>query len=113
MRAQSFDCSNRSLPRRNEYLNGGVWTESITISRVLLCVPVRDASLNLAEKILSALLCQVSEVANQIGDRVFLARSAMSLENLQGLSSARDVISFVDHFGFVRAMSERNEPRRI
>ena len=56
-----------------------------------LGVPVTDAALDLIEKVGAARIRQVSEVANQVCDRMLVARAAMSLKNCHGFRGPGNV----------------------
>jgi len=47
-------------------------------------VPVADAALYLVEKVEAAHIRQVSEVANEVCDRMLVARAAMLLKSCHG-----------------------------
>ena len=54
-------------------------------------VPMLDASLYLTQEVEAALLGQVSEVANQVCDSMFVAGATLLLENGHRLSGPGDV----------------------
>jgi hypothetical protein len=60
-------------------------------------VPMLDASLYLTQEVEAALLGQVSEVANQVCDSMFVAGATPLLENGHRLSGPGDMSGFVDH----------------
>jgi len=64
---------------------------------MLLRVPVPNAPAKLTDKVKAALLGQVSEVANQVGDGMLLSRTAMTLKSPYGLCGPSDVVSSIDH----------------
>ena len=62
-----------------------------------LGVPMADPALYLVEKVEAALLSQVSEVANEVCDRMLVARAAMSLKNRHRFRGSGNVPSLIDH----------------
>jgi hypothetical protein len=62
-----------------------------------LGIPVTNAALYLVEKVEPVLLRQVSEVANEVGDRMLVACAAVSLKNCHRFRGSGNVPSLVDH----------------
>ena len=69
------------LLRRNSDLDRSIRAEIVAIRNMTLGVPMADAALYLVEKVEAALLRQVSEVANEVCDRMLVACVAMFLKN--------------------------------
>ena len=64
---------------------------------MLLRVPMPNAPLDLAEKVKAKVIGQVSEVADQVCDRMLIATSAVLLKNRDGLGGPHDMVGFVGH----------------
>jgi hypothetical protein len=56
-----------------------------------------NATPDVAEKVEAALLGQVSEIADQVCDRMLVTRAAVPLKNRDGLGGPGDVVSFMGH----------------
>ena len=63
------------------YLDRSIRAEIVAIRNMTLGVPMADAAFYLVEKVEAALISQVSEVANEVGDRMLVACAAMLLKN--------------------------------
>src|SRR5262249_29764668 len=64
----------RHLPRCDSDLHGSVRPEMIAGRSMMLGVPMANASLYLTEEVEAAFFGQVSEVANEVCDRMLVAR---------------------------------------
>src|SRR5208283_3641211 len=64
---------------------------------MLLHIPVPNAPPDLAEKVETALLGQVSEVADQVSNGVLVTSAAAPLKNSDRLGSPGDVVGFIGH----------------
>ena len=63
-----------------------------------LGMPVADAALDFVQKVETALLSQVSEVTNEVCDRMLVTRAAMRLENRNRFGGSGNVTRFIDHW---------------
>ena len=62
-----------------------------------LGIPATNAALYLIKKVEPLLLCQMPEVANEVGDRMLVTCAAVSLKNCHRFRGAGNVPSLVDH----------------
>jgi hypothetical protein len=62
-----------------------------------LGVPVANGAPYLVEKVEAALLGQMSEIANEVCDRMLVAGAAMCLKNCHGFCGPGYVTCLVDH----------------
>ncbi len=60
-------------------------------------VPMPNPSLDLTDKVEPALLSQVSEIADQVCDGMFVIGAAVLLKNRDGLCSPSNVVGFIRH----------------
>ena len=77
----------KPLPRGNGDLDRGVRSEIVAIRGMML----GDAPLCLTDEVKAAILGQVSEVANEVRDRMLVARAAMLLKSRHGFSGPGNV----------------------
>ncbi len=63
---------------------------------MVLSVPVCKRTPHLAEKVEAAILGQMSEIADEIGDGMFVTSAAVLLENCNSLCRPGDMVSFFD-----------------
>jgi hypothetical protein len=77
--------------------DGGVQSEVVTVMSVMLREPVANAPPNLGDKIEVTLLGQMSKIADQVGDGVFLHGAAALLKNRERLGGGGNVFAFIDH----------------
>ena len=64
---------------------------------MLLGVPVPNAPAYLADKVETALIREMSEIADQVGDGMIVTCPAMTLKQCHDLSGPGDVVGSVDH----------------
>jgi len=64
---------------------------------MMLRIPVPNAPPDLTEKVETALLGQVSEIADQVCDGVLVTSAAAPLKNRDRLGSPGDVVGFIGH----------------
>ena len=69
----------------------------IAVKRMALREPVPNAALNLAKKVEIALDSQMSKIANQIGDGMFVTRAAAMLKNGKRVGGRGNVFGFFEH----------------
>jgi hypothetical protein len=81
------------------------------IRNMTLGVPVADAALYLVEKVEAAHIRQVSEVANEVCDRMLVARAAMLLKSRHGFRNPGNVARLVDHgrVALIMTISKRRD----
>jgi hypothetical protein len=65
--------------------------------KVLLRVPMSNAPPDLAEKVKAKVVGQVSEIADQVGNDMLIASSAVLLKNRDGIGGPDDMVRFVSH----------------
>jgi hypothetical protein len=85
------------LPRLDGDLDCGVQPEIVVVTTMMLRIPVPNPPPDLAEKVETALLSQVSEIADQVCDGVLVTSAAAPLENRDRLGSPGDVVGFIGH----------------
>src|SRR5215472_13121193 len=85
------------LSWRDSDLHRSVRSEIVAIRRMMLGVPVPNASFCLTQKIEAALLGQVSEVANQVCDSMLVASATVVLEDRHRVGGPSYVSGFVAH----------------
>ena len=90
------------LPRRNGDLDCRIRPETVAIRGMTFGVPVADAALYLIEKVEAAHIRQVSEVANEVCDRMLVACAAILLKSCHGLRGPDNVARLVDHWDLLR-----------
>ena len=92
-----FADSKLRLFWRDGNLDRSIRSEMVAIRRMVLGVPVPDASPYLAQEVEASLLGQVSQVADQVCDGMLVASSAVLLENFDRIGGPGDVVRVVDH----------------
>jgi hypothetical protein len=93
----SLSCVRVGLFRRNDYLDCSIGSEMVVIRSMMLGIPVSNASPYFAQKVKTALLGQMSQIADQICDRMFVASAAMRLKNCDCVSGPRNMVSVIHH----------------
>jgi len=78
---------------------------------MMLRIPVPNAPPDLAEKVETALLGQVSEIADQVCNGVLVTSAAAPLKNSDRLGSPGDVVSFIGHLSPRNTQSLNDEYR--
>ena len=70
-----------------------------------------DAPLCLTDEVKAAILGQVSEVANEVRDRMLVARAAMLLKSRHGFRNPGNVARLVDHgrVALIMTISKRRD----
>jgi hypothetical protein len=69
----------------------------VAVFSMMFRVPMPNPSLDLTDKVEAALLSQVSEIADQVCDGMFVTSAAVPLKNRGGLGGPRNVVSFIGH----------------
>jgi hypothetical protein len=69
----------------------------IAVMSMMLREPVANTTPNFGDKIEVALLSQVSEIADQVGDGVLFNGAAALLKNRERLGGGGNVYGFIDH----------------
>ena len=90
---------------RNNDLDYSVRPKAVAIGSVVLGVPVPNAAPQLAQKIETAMLSQMSEIADEVGDGMFVTGAAMLLENGGRFRRPGDMVSFIDQLRHQRLLS--------
>jgi hypothetical protein len=60
-------------------------------------VPMPNPSPDLTDKVEATVLSQVSEIADQVCDGMFVTGAAVLLKNRDGLGGPRNVVGFISH----------------
>ena len=63
----------------------------------MFCVPMPNPSLDLTDKVEAAFLSQVSKIADQVCNGMFITGATVPLKNRDGLGGPRNVIGFIPH----------------
>jgi hypothetical protein len=71
------------LSRLKRDLDGGIRSETVAIRSVTLGIPVADAASDFIEKVEATHIRQVSQIANQVCDRMLVACATMLLKSHQ------------------------------
>jgi hypothetical protein len=95
-RSQGRATAIANLLRRDNDIDHGIRPQLVAIRSVLLGVPVPDAAPQLIEKIETAILGQMSKIADEVGDGMFVSGAATLLENGDRFRRPGDMVSFVD-----------------
>jgi hypothetical protein len=69
----------------------------VAVFSMMFRVPMPNPSLDLTDKVEPALLGQMSEIADQVCDGMFITGPAVPLKNRDGLGSPSNVIGFIGH----------------
>jgi hypothetical protein len=69
----------------------------VAVFRMMFRVPMSNPSLDLADKVEAALLSQMSEIADQVCNGMFISGTTVPLKNLDGLGGPRNVVGFISH----------------
>jgi hypothetical protein len=69
----------------------------VAIFSMMFRVPMPNPSLDLADKVEAALLSQMSEIADQVCNGMFISGTTVPLKNLNGLGGPRNVVGFIPH----------------
>src|SRR5450756_846181 len=69
----------------------------VAVFSMMFRVPMPNPSLDLTDKVEPALLGQMSEIADQVCDGMFITGAAVPLKNRDGLGSPSNVVSFIGH----------------
>jgi hypothetical protein len=85
------------LPRCDSDFDSGIRAEIIAVKGMMFSEPVPNTPPNFAEKIDAALFPQVSEIADQVCEGVFVNGAAALLKNRERLGGRGDVFGFIDH----------------
>ncbi len=85
------------LPRCDGDFDSGIRAEIIAVKGMMFSEPVPNTPPNFAEKIDAALFPQVSEIADQVCEGVFVNGAAALLKNRERLGGRGDVFGFIDH----------------
>jgi hypothetical protein len=83
------------LPWLDDDLDCCVGPKVIPVTRMMFRVPVPNAPRDLAEKVESTLLHQVSQIADQVCNGMLVTCAAMPLKNRDGLGGPRNVVGFI------------------
>jgi hypothetical protein len=90
--------SNRvSSRRRYDDRDVSVGPEAIAITNIMLSIPVANAAFDFADKFESTFLSQMSEIADQVGDGVFVSATTTLLKSSDSLGRPCDVLGFINH----------------
>jgi hypothetical protein len=71
-------------------------SETVAIRSMTLGVPVADAALYLIEKVGTACIRQMSDIANEVCDCMLVARAAISLKNRHRFRGSGNVPCLID-----------------
>src|ERR1035437_89062 len=85
------------LPWIDRDLHYGIWTQMVADFSMMFRVPMPNPSLDLTDKVEPALLSQVSEIADQVCDGMFVIGAAVLLKNRDGLCSQSNVVGFISN----------------
>jgi hypothetical protein len=69
----------------------------IAVFCMMFRAPMPNLSPDLTDKIEAALLSQVSKIADQVCDGMFIIGAAVLLKNRDGLGGPRNVVGFISH----------------
>jgi hypothetical protein len=69
----------------------------VAVFSMMFCIPMPNPSPNFTDKVEAALLSQVSEIADQVCDGMFVTGAAVPLKNRDGLGGPRNVVGFIGH----------------
>jgi hypothetical protein len=67
------------------------------VFNMMFRVPMPNPSPDLTDKVEAALLGQVSEIADQVCDGMFVTGAAVPLKNRDSLGSPSNVVGFIGH----------------
>src|SRR5665811_191457 len=85
------------LPRIDRDLDCGIRPEMVAAFSMMFRVPMPNPSPDLTDKVETALLSQVSEIADQVCDGMLVTGAAVLLKNRDGLRGPRNVVGFIGH----------------
>jgi hypothetical protein len=85
------------LPLLDFDFDDGIRPEIAPVTRIMLRMPVSNASRDLFEKVETALVGQMSETVNQICHDMLVACAAPTLKNRNSLGGPGDVVGFIRH----------------
>jgi hypothetical protein len=85
------------LSRIDRDLDCGIRPKMIAIFGVVFRIPMPNPAPGLTDKVKTALLSQVSEIADQVCDGMFVTGAAVPLKNGDSLGSPSNVIGFIGH----------------
>src|ERR1035437_1404785 len=85
------------LPWIDRDLHYGIWTQMVADFSMMFRVPMPNPSPDLTDKFETALLSQVSEIADQVCDGMLVTGAAVPLKNRDGLRGPRNVVGFIGH----------------
>ena len=92
-----WNTANVLLWRDND-LNHSIRSKAITIGRMLLGVPVPKAASHLAKKIEATMLGEMPEIADQVGDGMFVTGAAVLLKHRDRFCRPGNMVSLIDQF---------------
>jgi hypothetical protein len=69
----------------------------VAVFSMMFCIPMPNPSPNFTDKVEAALLSQVSEIADQVCDGMFVTGAAVPLKNRDGLGGPGNVVGFISH----------------
>src|SRR5215475_4681846 len=85
------------LPWNDCDLDCGSRTYMVAIFSMMFGVPMPNSSLDFIDKVEAALLSQMSEIADQVCNGMFISGRTVPLKNLNGLGGPRNVVGFIPH----------------